>query len=310
MSKTKKILIPFTVILLIPMVVNAVEYTSLSKATELGLEDGIPDFGTFLNTLFTWGISFAGIIAVIVIIFGGIQYMTTDAVSGKSEGKEKIKRAFTGLIIVLSSILVLNTINPRITTFNLGFENQTIRGTAFNFTIEQPTWTGTSSNGQYTFVEGNATTFGNEEINSDLLDIVRNSGLMDLNPRDAGRFFKGGQPTVEGWAQLLTTMAKLESDHNPSLTYTENFKDNNGDFVVSTGLLQLSQESVSGYGFTGITTEALKNPHTNLVAGAEVLRKLVSQDGVISSDSNDGGARYWAVLRGDKANEISNTVLK
>jgi hypothetical protein len=135
LNNMKNLLVPILT-LLTPKVVGAQIYTSLSKATELGLEDGIPDFGTFLNTLFTWGISFAGIIAVIVIIFGGIQYMTTDAVAGKSEGKEKIKRAFTGLIIVLSSILVLNTINPRITTFNLGFENQTIRGTAFTIPDE------------------------------------------------------------------------------------------------------------------------------------------------------------------------------
>src|SRR5690606_22709225 len=61
----------------------------------------------------------AGILAVIMITLGGIQYMTTDAISGKTEGKAVITRALLGLMLALASWLILYTINPNILNFSL-----------------------------------------------------------------------------------------------------------------------------------------------------------------------------------------------
>lgn len=101
------------------------------------------------------------------------------------------------------------------------------------------------------------------------------------------------------WVHLLAAMTRYESNFKPTLTYQEKFKNSKGEFVISTGLLQLSYESSRGYGFPGITTEQLKDPFKNLEVGVAILSKLVAQDGVITSDKAPwkGGARYWSVLR-------------
>ena len=72
----------------------------------------------FFNGMFMFGISIAAFLAVLMIAIGGIQYMSTDAVSGKTEGKERIQYAVMGLLLVLFSWILLKQINPEILNFN------------------------------------------------------------------------------------------------------------------------------------------------------------------------------------------------
>ena len=74
--------------------------------------------GTFLGQVFNWGIAIAVALTVVMIIFGGMQYMTTDSWMGKDEGKTKIMDALIGLSIALLSWIILNTINPCLVNFN------------------------------------------------------------------------------------------------------------------------------------------------------------------------------------------------
>ncbi len=76
----------------------------------------------YLNTVFRFGIALAGLLAVIMIIWGGLEYLSTDAINGKSEGKKKIQEAFQGLALALLSWLILYTINPQILSTNLTIE--------------------------------------------------------------------------------------------------------------------------------------------------------------------------------------------
>jgi len=65
----------------------------------------------FFNTLFGIG----GIIAVMGIALGGLQYMGAGASIGNvKEGQAKIFNAIMGVILLLSSFLLLRTINPQI----------------------------------------------------------------------------------------------------------------------------------------------------------------------------------------------------
>lgn len=64
-------------------------------------------------------IGVAGVLAVIMIMMGGIQYMSSDAITGKEEGKEKITQAIFGLLLAIASWLILYTINPN--TLNIVF---------------------------------------------------------------------------------------------------------------------------------------------------------------------------------------------
>ncbi len=70
-------------------------------------------FVRYINLMFKLAIALSGVFAVFVIVMGGFQYLSTDSIYGKSEGKEKIWRAIEGLIMVLASYLILYTINPK-----------------------------------------------------------------------------------------------------------------------------------------------------------------------------------------------------
>ncbi len=68
----------------------------------------------FLQGLFQVLIIIAGILAVIMIVIGAITYLSTDAFSGKSEGKEMMLNAVFGLILALGGWIIINTINPKL----------------------------------------------------------------------------------------------------------------------------------------------------------------------------------------------------
>ncbi len=82
------------------------------------IERGNTDLNQFFNGLFKFGIIIAGFLAVVMIAVGGIQYMSTDAIHGKSEGRERITYALMGLLLILFSWILLNTVNPDILDFS------------------------------------------------------------------------------------------------------------------------------------------------------------------------------------------------
>lgn len=66
----------------------------------------------FLQGLFQVLIIIAGILAVIMIVLGAITYLSSDAFSDKSEGKDMMLNAVFGLILALAAWIIINTINP------------------------------------------------------------------------------------------------------------------------------------------------------------------------------------------------------
>jgi len=73
----------------------------------------------FFNNLYKYLIGLAAILAVIEIIWGGLEYSTQDSVSKKSDGKKRIYQAIFGLVLVLSPVLVFSIINPSILNLSL-----------------------------------------------------------------------------------------------------------------------------------------------------------------------------------------------
>jgi hypothetical protein len=115
--------------------------------------------------------------------------------------------------------------------------------------------------------------------------------------------------TRENWLHLFAAIAKNESNFNPSLTYRENFKNSRGEYVISTGLYQVSYESAGGYGFRGLTTEQLKDPFLNTDVAVAIVKRLSFQDGRLAGKKANGqwagAARYFSVFRTDK---VKNTI--
>lgn len=96
-------------------------YVPLAPLPNTGLNSGTTttNFSSYVLGMFGLLIGAAAALAVIMIVIGGIQYMSTDAISGKSEGKERITDAIYGLLLAISCWLILNTVNPDILKFDI-----------------------------------------------------------------------------------------------------------------------------------------------------------------------------------------------
>jgi len=71
---------------------------------------GIVDY---IKTLYFFGIGLSGIIAMILIVIAGFQWVTAAGkMSTITQAKSRISNAIFGLVILLASYLILNTINP------------------------------------------------------------------------------------------------------------------------------------------------------------------------------------------------------
>ena len=69
----------------------------------------------YLKYVFTFAIMVAGLLAFGALIYGGFSYLTSAGDPSKmKDGQDQIIAGILGLIIVLSSFLILNTINPQL----------------------------------------------------------------------------------------------------------------------------------------------------------------------------------------------------
>ncbi len=66
----------------------------------------------YLAGLFRMTLSVAAALAVVMVAIGGLEYMSTDAIGGKTKGRERIQGAVLGLILLIASVLILQVINP------------------------------------------------------------------------------------------------------------------------------------------------------------------------------------------------------
>lgn len=101
------------------------------------------------------------------------------------------------------------------------------------------------------------------------------------------------------YVMLISSLARFESGFKPETTYKEAFKDSRGNYVISTGLLQISLESGRGYECPITKTDDLKDPSTNLQCGVLIARRWIVNDRTIASASSPwrGMARYWSPFR-------------
>ncbi|MGH7175654.1 MAG: pilin, partial [Minisyncoccia bacterium] len=72
----------------------------------------------FLNNLYKYLIGIAAVLAVIVIIRGGLE-IAGESVTKKAEGRQHIQQAILGLVLVLAPALVFTIINPAILNLSL-----------------------------------------------------------------------------------------------------------------------------------------------------------------------------------------------
>lgn len=93
--------------------------TDFSGSPQLSsLADGV-DLPSFLQGLFDLLIVVGATLAVIQITRGGFIYMTQDVISSKIKAKDIIRDAVVGLVLLLSTVLILRQINPDLVKLDL-----------------------------------------------------------------------------------------------------------------------------------------------------------------------------------------------
>ena len=76
----------------------------------------------YLNNLYKFAVGIAGLLALGMIVAGGVYYTVSSGSSDKQkEAKDMITSALLGVALILASYLILNTINPEMTKLNLDF---------------------------------------------------------------------------------------------------------------------------------------------------------------------------------------------
>ncbi len=78
----------------------------------------IPWVGQYINGVYTFMLGIVGLLAAIMMIIGGFQYLTSAGDSGKiGAAKKRITDALIGLALALGSYALLYTINPDLVSF-------------------------------------------------------------------------------------------------------------------------------------------------------------------------------------------------
>jgi len=77
------------------------------------IDDTNPSTGSYFERLYEIGVGLAGVLAVLFIVIGGLEYIASAAnPSAKESAKKRIWAAIGGLLLALASYLILQTINP------------------------------------------------------------------------------------------------------------------------------------------------------------------------------------------------------
>jgi len=80
-----------------------------------GAPETISDPGKYIESLFLFGLTLAGFLAVAAMVVGGIMYMTGGTIGRVEKAKEIMGGAITGIILLLCAYLLLATIDPSLT---------------------------------------------------------------------------------------------------------------------------------------------------------------------------------------------------
>ena len=180
----------------------------------------------YISGIFTLLIAVAGGLAVIMIIWGGIKYMSTDAIGGKSEAKDTIQNAIWGLLLALGAYIILNTINTKLTDFNLN--------------IERPP-SGPSAGGRGALLGYSLTEAQVREDIGIRLELSRNRPPVLVNNRPCTTGGTIGCTNVVGLPQsAIDSVTNLASDCGCSVTITGGTEGGHAEHGQELGVLDLS----------------------------------------------------------------------
>jgi len=78
------------------------------------------DLGALIAWLYYFIITISGLAAFIMLIWGGVQWLTSAGNPSKmGEARDRIGSALLGIVIILASWLILNTVDPNLTILKM-----------------------------------------------------------------------------------------------------------------------------------------------------------------------------------------------
>ncbi len=66
----------------------------------------------YIKALYTFGLGFGALLAMVMIVIGAVQYTASEAITSKEDAKDRIQKAILGLILLIVATVILYTINP------------------------------------------------------------------------------------------------------------------------------------------------------------------------------------------------------
>ncbi len=89
----------------------------------------VPFLAEYIVAIYKFAIGSASLLASIMVVYGGFRYLLGSTLGDVKTGKEVIENAVIGLIVLLCSYVILNTINPdlvRLQPFKLNYFNRNL----------------------------------------------------------------------------------------------------------------------------------------------------------------------------------------
>ena len=99
----------YTLLAPLPCPPNSPRCTTGQEVTNFNTSEGLSNY---LNLMIKIFIGICAVLSIVMIVVGGIEYMTSELVHTKEAGREKITHAILGLLIALGAYALLFTINP------------------------------------------------------------------------------------------------------------------------------------------------------------------------------------------------------
>ncbi|MEK7531262.1 MAG: hypothetical protein AAB573_05355 [Patescibacteria group bacterium] len=95
----------------LPFAVRAEQFVPIAPIPGIPTDTNTP-LSEYVNIAFNLAIAVGAVAAVVMIAYGGIEYMLSSALPQQQDGKKRIRNAFLGLAILLLVYLILYVINP------------------------------------------------------------------------------------------------------------------------------------------------------------------------------------------------------
>lgn len=137
--KKKYVFIPMFCLVGLTAIAQEIKYKDLPGTAIQGFTDfeTANDFGAFMAASYQFLIGFAAVLAVVMIFYAGFRYTVTTSSSAKSDAKNRILAAIGGLLLALSSWLILATIDEDLVGVQVNFSDYVDGKLKFDLVTEE-----------------------------------------------------------------------------------------------------------------------------------------------------------------------------